>query len=166
MISVGPGAQVPASGDIAKPSVQRVLPASMATDAERRSTQNIPTQDPVSERARASLEATPPSGGSQIREEDPLIKRPMLALPDRALPDLPRPEPAGPLRTFAQVPTELMQELTRLRSAEVAASASGIPGRLDPTPMPAPDDAIGADRASAPGATGLRPDAEPNPYDR
>ena len=67
----------------------------------------------------------------------------MLALPERALPDLPQPQPAGPLRSFAQVPTQLMQELTRLRSAELPANAAGVPGRLDPTPVPAPSEAIG-----------------------
>jgi len=90
--------------------------------------------------ARAPREAPMPA----VPPPDTGLRRAAISLPDRSLPEIPMPEPAGPLRSFAQVPTELMQELTRLRSAAQASLAAGVPGRLDPTPLPAPDDAIGA----------------------
>jgi hypothetical protein len=51
---------------------------------------------------------------------------------------------AGPLKTFAQIPTEVMQEISRLREEAAAENVGGIPGRNDPTPMPASPAAIGA----------------------
>ncbi|RDC71204.1 hypothetical protein DLJ49_15320 [Rhodovulum sp. 12E13] len=55
-----------------------------------------------------------------------------------------RPEPAGPLKTYAQIPMEIVREITRLREEAAEAQAAGISGRNDPTPMPARPDAIGA----------------------
>jgi hypothetical protein len=53
-------------------------------------------------------------------------------------------EPAGPLKTFAQIPTEVMQEISRLREEAAQSNILGVRGRNDPTPMPASADAIGA----------------------
>lgn len=55
-----------------------------------------------------------------------------------------RPDPAGPLKTYAQIPMEIVREITRLREEAAEAQAAGIPGRNDPTPMPARPEAIGA----------------------
>ncbi len=55
-----------------------------------------------------------------------------------------RPEPAGPLKTFAQIPMQIVQEITRWREEAEQGRAAGIPGRNDPTPMPARPEAIGA----------------------
>lgn len=51
--------------------------------------------------------------------------------------------PAAPLRSFAQIPTEMVQEIIRIRENKASDSAKGIDGRQDPTPMPARSDAIG-----------------------
>jgi len=93
----------------------------------------------------------PPESG---REAGPLPDRApppdALALKPQSgggdAPDLPllRPEPAGPLKTFAQIPMEIVQEITRLREEAEQARISGVPGRNDPTPMPARPEAIGA----------------------
>jgi len=50
----------------------------------------------------------------------------------------------GPLKTFAQIPTEVMQEISRLREEAEARNVGGIPGRNDPTPVLASPAAIGA----------------------
>ena len=62
---------------------------------------------------------------------------------ERADPSVAQPG-AGPLKTFAQIPTEVMQEISRLREEAAAENVAGIPGRNDPTPMPASPAAIGA----------------------
>ncbi|MEM1431775.1 MAG: hypothetical protein AAGG09_20140 [Pseudomonadota bacterium] len=58
-------------------------------------------------------------------------------------PEAPRQEPVAPLKTYAQIPTEMMQEISRLREEAAEANAQGVPGRNDPTPMPAAPAAIG-----------------------
>jgi hypothetical protein len=75
---------------------------------------------------------------------------PELVAPQPAERDAERADPAvaqpgaGPLKTFAQIPTEVMQEISRLREEAAAENVAGIPGRNDPTPMPASPAAIGA----------------------
>ena len=48
------------------------------------------------------------------------------------------PRPAPPLRSFAQIPTEVMEQISLLRQQGAAPDPRGVPGRNDPTPVPAP----------------------------
>lgn len=56
--------------------------------------------------------------------------------------------PAAPLRSFAQIPTQMIQEINRMREDFAAIKARGIEGRSDPTPMPARPEAIGTPAAT------------------
>jgi hypothetical protein len=93
--------------------------------------------------------ATDPSDttGPQEKRLSAELTGPPPSQPDGAgdgeAPIIAQPEPAGPLKTFAQIPTEVMQEISRLREEAAAQSAQGVPGRNDPTPMPASPAAIG-----------------------
>ncbi|MEO1680576.1 MAG: hypothetical protein AAFU80_20715 [Pseudomonadota bacterium] len=105
---------------------------------------------PVTEAA-----VTPPAAGTdtpQVSEKKVADERPMMPerpSAERALgieePPFPAPtnRPAGPLKTFAQVPTEVMEEVSRRTAEEIQAQAKGVPDRNDPTPMPASPQAIG-----------------------
>jgi hypothetical protein len=65
---------------------------------------------------------------------------------DEFPPEPPRPAPAGPLMTYAEIPSEVMKKIAELREELAGEKARGIPGRPDPTPMPADSAAIGAPR--------------------
>ncbi|MEM6739431.1 MAG: hypothetical protein AAF646_04895 [Pseudomonadota bacterium] len=72
-----------------------------------------------------------------------IVPQPPARDDDAAAPQPIPAEPAGPLKTYAQIPTEMMQEISRLREEAAEANAQGVPGRNDPTPMPASPTAIG-----------------------
>lgn len=55
----------------------------------------------------------------------------------------PNVRPAPPLKSFATIPTAMMEEIERLRQEAAERAAKGVEGRADPTPVPAREDAIG-----------------------
>ena len=92
--------------------------------------------------------APPETAGVAEKKFSTELVAPQPPAPDGApgTPEAPRSEPVGPLKTYAQIPTEMMQEISRLREEAAAANAKGVPGRNDPTPMPAAPEAIGTGR--------------------
>lgn len=74
--------------------------------------------------------------GAQDPSSDPAQEVP------NALPSV-LPSRAGGQQAFAEIPMRVMEEIARLRDDTASRNASGVPGRNDPTPMPASPQAIG-----------------------
>lgn len=130
----------------------------VATQQETRqdATAPVPGASTTTETINKSLIAEPvmpPSGASEASEvsekrlqTELVVPQPPTSDDDPSVPRAEPEEPAGPLKTYAQIPTEMMQEITRLREEAAEGNAQGVPGRNDPTPMPASPDAIGPTR--------------------
>ncbi|MEM9250446.1 MAG: hypothetical protein AAGB05_17350 [Pseudomonadota bacterium] len=101
------------------------------------------TPDPVSP-PQASSETSRASGNTALDTMIELAPKVETEEQEEAAP--PPPEPAGPLKTYAQIPTEMVREISRLREEAAEEKVQGVPGRNDPTPMPASPDAIGTGR--------------------
>jgi hypothetical protein len=127
----------PVGGTQTLDAVRQPGPASDGAQVDSRRMAGPEATDPRVNDSRAGTRALPPeliapqppaeAGGDGAPEAIPL-----------------RPEPAGPLKTYAQIPMEIVREITRLREEAAEAQAAGIAGRNDPTPMPARPEAIGA----------------------
>ncbi len=103
------------------------------------------------ETARATLPPGPVQPASDSEARDPAALLPEAppprirsGEPEEFPPEPPRPAPAGPLKTYAEIPSEVMKKIAELREELAGQRARGIPGRADPTPMPADAAAIGA----------------------
>ena len=148
MMTVGLRPAAPGPGDLGSE------PRSSTLDQARRM---VPAIAPAGSPAGASqTEAAAPPPGS-ARETEASADRalpPELIAPQppaegregRADPSGagPRDDPSGPLKTYAQIPMEIVQEISRLREEAAQMQIEGVPGRNDPTPMPARPEAIGA----------------------
>jgi len=145
MMTVGLRPAAPGPGDLgAEPRF------STLDQARRMGTAIAPDGSPAG--ASQTEAAAPPPGSA--RETEATTDRalpPELIAPQppaegqegRADPVGPRDDPSGPLKTYAQIPMEIVQEISRLREEAAQMQIEGVPGRNDPTPMPARPEAIG-----------------------
>ena len=148
MITVGPRPLAPAPGASGSEAPEKERPAEAAARA--------PAEAAPTQQSDAPQRVVPPTEGTRT---DAATARPLpteLLAPQPPVADdeaqaQPRPaEDTGRLQSFAQIPTEVMQEISRLRQEAAESKAQGVPGRNDPTPMPASPEAIG--QTSGPGA--------------
>jgi len=84
---------------------------------------------------------TDPTADKRIADEPTRSSASASDEPD--VPQLPQARPAAPLKSFAQIPTEVMAEISRLREEAAEATDTAPIEREDPTPMPASERAIG-----------------------
>lgn len=83
----------------------------------------------------ASQETSLPAGESRA---------PSDTRSDRDMPRIIPVRPGAP-QSLARIPTEIMEEISRLRAEAEQARVGGVPGRNDPTPMPASPQSIGGE---------------------
>ena len=144
MLQIGSAPFTPASGD-------------WTGQARRDVSAPVPAGPVASGPGLTETVARAPGRALATAPEDPARRAPAMPSPDREsrigadrvspdraesrrdMPEMPRPAP--PLKTFATIPTEITAEIARIRE-EAAMRRPGGPGN-DPTPMPAPAEAIG-----------------------
>ena len=134
-----------ASADTDARQVSSTQPGpAVAAVAQEMATAVAPTQ-PLQESAETAQKTVSASSAIETGTSavSPEAASDRLTAGDDAL-ELPRPEPAGPLKSYAQIPMEIIKQINRLREEAAQAHSEEIPGRNDPTPMPASPSAIGA----------------------
>ena len=137
-VSSGPGVTYAAPDAREQPA--QAAPNAPATAPETRGATVPP--GPV----QPATDSDPRDPAALLPEAPPPRER--TSAPEEFPPEPPRPAPAGPLKTYAEIPSEVMKKIAELREELAGEKARGIPGRADPTPMPADAAAIGPGRTA------------------
>lgn len=61
---------------------------------------------------------------------------------EEIVPAVDEPRPVPPLKSFANIPMQVVEEISKIREEAAKENAEGANGRPDPTPVPAADQAI------------------------
>lgn len=123
------------------------------TDARARSTPPAGAPEVVaalSDRLQTATAVRPPEAAAETQEaadkrmaEEPTRREETSESPHGAASSgSEAPRPAPPLKSFAQIPMKVVEEISRLREEAARETAQGVPGRSDPTPVPAANQAI------------------------